>query len=61
MKKEYTVFIKRHLGHFAWYLLELDHALMREGQVASGTSPDYDEACRMAKIAWEQHSEAVSD
>lgn len=25
--------------------------------VASGTSTDYDEACRMAKIAWEQHSE----
>lgn len=37
---------------FAWVGMygERDYA-------SSGTSPDYDEACRCARIAWEQHSE----
>ncbi len=35
-----------------WVWLVLDD--IRE--YAWGTSPDYDEACRCARIAWEQHS-----
>lgn len=37
---------------FAWVGMHGEH-----DYVASGTSPDYDEACRCARIAWEQHSE----
>ncbi len=41
---------------FHWVLVDQEE-LDEEDCLACGTSPDYDEACRMAKIAWEQHSE----
>lgn len=46
--------IDRAFGLWRWVLIEFS---LYDQEVCCGTSPDYDEACRMAKIAWEQHSE----
>ncbi len=45
-----SIIINEHNKIWRWELVDGGpHAL------ASGSSPDYDEACRCARIAWEQH------
>jgi len=38
-----------------WAVSDMHNQTM-EGVYAYGTSPDYHQACDMARIAWEQHS-----
>lgn len=46
-------------GCWSWFLVWPRE--FSEKTLACGTSPDYDQACRMAKIAWEQHSEGSNE
>ena len=44
--------------HWVWGLYRfISEPGPNDDLLAGGTTSDYDEACRMAKIAWEQHSE----
>ena len=59
MSKVLEIRMQKSASVWGWCLYEhLEYGMWTR---AAGTTPDYDEACRMAKIAWEQHSEAVSD
>lgn len=55
---DYQVEINMEAGRFTWSLVE--YGKWTTMTVASGTTPDYAQACECALIAWEQHGKEAT-
>lgn len=55
MNYEYSILLERTQTRWLWHVLWTG-AAPRDGSVASGSSPDYHQACECARVAWEQHA-----